>query len=102
MKARFLALWTVAVLAAGASFVVHLTLRYETVRLGYEVGAAHRQQRRILESRRLLSLEAATLSQADRVEAIARGTLGMDMPSASRVVAIGARRKHITLSGRAQ
>jgi cell division protein FtsL len=102
MKARFLALWTVAVLAAAASLLVHLTLRFETVRLGYEVGAAHRQQRRLQESLRLLSLEEATLSQADRVEAIARGSLGMDLPKAERIIAMGARRKQVALSGRAQ
>jgi cell division protein FtsL len=102
MRARFLALWTVAVLAAAASFIVHLTLRFETVRLGYDVGDARREQRRLLESRRLLALEAATLSQPDRVEAVARGALDMDVPGSARVVAPGGARARTVLSGKAQ
>ena len=38
MKSRFLPLWCVAVLATATAFVVHLAIRFETVRLGYEVG----------------------------------------------------------------
>jgi cell division protein FtsL len=88
MRARFLLLWTVAVLAASSSFIVHLTLRFETVRLGYDVGAARREQRKLLESRRLLELEAATLTQPDRVEAVARGAFAMDQPKAPRIVTV--------------
>ncbi len=93
MKARFLALWTAAVLATAAAFVVHLTLRFETVRLGYEVGQARREQRRLIEQRRLLAVEAATLRQAQRVEAVARGALDMDVPSPDRVVPVDGRRR---------
>lgn len=92
MKARFLALWTAAVLATAAAFVVHLALRFETVRLGYAVGDARREQRRLIEQGRLLSIEAATLRQAHRVEAVARGSLEMDVPEPERVVPIDGRR----------
>lgn len=92
MKARFLALWTAAVLATAAAFVVHLALRFETVRLGYEVGDARREQRRLIEQRRLLAIEAATLRQAHRVEAVARGALEMDVPEPERIVPIDGRR----------
>lgn len=88
-RARVLWLWTVAVIATAAAFVAHLSLRLETVRLGYEVGAARREQRRLIEERRLLSIEAATLRDAERVEAVARGTLGMDAPDADHVVPVG-------------
>ena len=91
MKTRFLALWAAAVLATSAAFVAHLSLRLETVRLGYEVGQARREQRRLVEQRRLLSIEAATLREPERVEAVARGTLGMDVPDPSRVVSVGRR-----------
>ena len=90
MSARFLMLWTVAVVATAASFVVHLTLRFETVRLGYDVGAARREQRHLLEARRLLSIEAATLGQPDRVEAVARGAFAMDQPRRPRIVTLWA------------
>lgn len=99
MKARFLALWTVAVLATAASFVMHLALRFETVRLGYEVGAARKEQRRLVEARRLLSLEAATLSHADRVEAVARGSLDMEVPDPTRVITVGERTRKASAGG---
>jgi len=96
VAARFLMLWIAAVLATAAAFVVHLSMRFETVRLGYEVGDARREQRRLIEQRRLLALEAATLRQAPRVEAIARGVLEMEPPSADRVVPITPRRRRRT------
>jgi len=86
MKARFLALWTAAVLATAVSFVVHLTLRFETVRLGYQVSEARKVQRELIDSKRLLYLEAATLREPDRIEAMARGVLGMDVPEASHII----------------
>src|SRR5687768_11575059 len=91
MKSRFLVLWAAAVLATSAAFVAHLSLRMETVRLGYEVGRARREQRRLVEQRRLLSIEAATLREPERVEAVARGTLAMDVPEPARIVPIGQR-----------
>jgi cell division protein FtsL len=89
MKARFLMLWSAAVLACASAFVVHLAMRYETVRLGYEVGEARREQRRLIEARRLLAIAAATLRQTSRVEAVARGTLEMDVPTPERIVPVG-------------
>ena len=37
MKKRFLLLWFAAVLATTAALILHLTLRFEVLRLGYEV-----------------------------------------------------------------
>jgi hypothetical protein len=65
--------------------MVHLTLRFENVRLGYDVGSARHEQRSLLETRRLLSLEAATLSQPDRIELLARA-MNMELPESGRVV----------------
>ncbi|MFK7984954.1 MAG: cell division protein FtsL [Sandaracinaceae bacterium] len=100
MKARFLVLWSVAVIAAAAAFVAHLSLRHHTVQLGYEVGQSRRVQRRLIEQRRLLAIEAATLRQAERVETIARGRLAMDVPEPARVVPVGQRRTQTRMSGR--
>lgn len=74
-----------AVTAAAAAFLVHLTLRFENVRLGYDVGSARHEQRSLMETRRLLSLEAATLSQPERVELLARA-MNMELPQANRIV----------------
>jgi cell division protein FtsL len=86
MKGRFLPLWCVAVLATAGAFVVHLSIRFETVRLGYQVSEERGRQRDLLQDRRLLSIEAATLRQSGRIETIARGTLGMEMPKPTRIV----------------
>src|SRR4051812_3911289 len=78
-------LWLSAVAAAAAAFMVHLTLRFENVRLGYDVGSARHEQRSLLETRRLLSLEAATLSQPERIELLARA-MNMELPQPNRIV----------------
>ncbi|MEM8606715.1 MAG: cell division protein FtsL [Myxococcota bacterium] len=92
MKQRFLPLWCVAVLATGAAFVVHLAIRFETVRLGYEVSDERSRQRELLQDRRLLSIEAATLRQSGRIETIARGSLGMEVPKPTRIVTMNEKR----------
>lgn len=92
MNRRFLSLWAAAVFATVVALLVHLTLRFETVRLGYEVDSARKEQRRLVEEKRLLAIEAATLRQPDRVRHVAREALHMDVPQADRVVPVGARR----------
>jgi len=99
MRARFLALWTAAVLATAASFIAHLTLRFETIRLGYSVGDARKVQRDLIESKRLLSLEAATLRQADRIETVARGSLRMDVPDPIQIIPVE-KTRNVELPGR--
>ena len=99
MKARFLALWTVAVVASGAAFVTYLALRFETVRLGYALDEANREHKRLAELSRMLALETQTLRQRARVQAIAERTLGMTVPERQRVIAMGGPVQP-TLSGR--
>lgn len=100
MRARFLILWSVAVVACAAAFVAHLALRQNTVQLGYDVGEARRTQRRLIDQRRLLAIEAATLRQSERVELIARGRLHMDVPEPARVVPVGQTRRQSRMAGR--
>jgi cell division protein FtsL len=89
MKQRpFLALWTVAVLATVAAFVVHLALRGQTVDLGYKLGKARAEQARLREVKRVLSLEAASYETPQRVEYVARSLLGMTPPPPERVIAL--------------
>lgn len=94
MNARFLVLWFAAVVATAAAVVVHLSVRAEVVRLGYSVGDSRREQRRLVESRRQLSLEAATLRQSARVETVARGSLRMNVPTPARIIPIGSEERH--------
>ncbi len=99
MKRRFVILWISAIVATALAFVAHLALRFETVRLGYAVEGARREQRRLVEQERLLAIEAATLRAAERVEAIARGRLSMDQPTPEQMVTVGATRQR-PVSGR--
>jgi len=92
MRGRFLALWVVAVVATASAFVVHLALRFEIVRLGYEVGEARREREKLIEERRMLSLEAEMLRHPERVEAISKGVLGMEEPPPERVIVLDGER----------
>ena len=96
---RFLGLWCAAVLAAATVFLVHLALRFETVRLGYEVGSAKEEQKKLIEAKRMLAVEAATLRQAVRVEAIASQVLEMDVPDSPHVLLMD-EKAHRRTSGR--
>jgi cell division protein FtsL len=89
MKNRFLALWTVAVLSTGAAFVAYLALRFESVRIGYQLDQSTKDFKRLSEMARMLALEAQTLREHARVQAIAERALGMQAPDQSRVVAVG-------------
>jgi cell division protein FtsL len=84
----FLALWTLAVIATVAAFVVHLGLRGRTVDLGYKLGKARAEQARLREVKRVLSLEAASYETPQRVEMVARTLLGMTPPPPERVIAL--------------
>ncbi len=87
MKQRpFLALWTLAVLATVAAFVVHLGLRGKIVDLGYKLGRVRAEQARLREVKRALSLEAASYETPQRVEMVARTLLGMTPPPPERVI----------------
>jgi hypothetical protein len=87
MKQRpFLALWTIAVAATVAAFILHLALRGRTVDLGYKLGRARAEQARLREVKRVLSLEAASYETPQRVEMVARTLLGMTPPPSERVI----------------
>jgi cell division protein FtsL len=84
----FLVLWTFAVAASVAAFVLHLALRGRTVELGYQLGRARGDQARLREVKRVLELEAASYETPQRVEVVARTLLGMQPPSADRIVPV--------------
>jgi len=86
----FLALWTLAVIATVAAFVLHLGLRGRTVDLGYRLGRARAEQARLREQKRVLSLEAASYETPQRVEMVARTLLGMNPPPPERVIPLKA------------
>jgi cell division protein FtsL len=102
MKPSFLMGFWVSVVATTAAFLMHLALCFSTVELGYKVAAARKVERELKDQRTLLQLEAATLRQNDRVETVARATLGMEYPPASRVIMVGSGAQVARVSGRVQ
>jgi hypothetical protein len=87
----FLTLWTLAVLAATAAFVLHLGLRVRSVELGYELGRAHARVARLREVRHVLELEVASHKTPERVDFVARTLLGMGEPTPDRILPAGRR-----------
>ncbi|HEY3592885.1 MAG TPA: hypothetical protein VGL13_03385 [Polyangiaceae bacterium] len=86
----FLVLWTLAVAASVAAFVLHLALRGKNVSLGYQLGRARNEQARLREVKRVLELEAASYKTPQRVEVVARTLLSMGPPSADHVISLAA------------
>jgi hypothetical protein len=87
----FLLLWTLAVAAATAAFVLHLGLRVRSVELGYELGRSHARVQRLREVRHVLEVELGSQRTPERVDFVARTLLGMSEPTADRIRSAGAR-----------
>jgi cell division protein FtsL len=90
---RFILLWTLAVMATAAAFVVHLALRGRTVDVGFKLGKARAEQARLREVKRVLQLEAASYQTPQRVEMVARTLLGMAPPPPEKVIPIRLRKQ---------
>jgi len=87
----FLTLWTLAVVAATAAFVLHLGLRVRSVELGYELGRAHAHVQRLREVRHVLEVELGSHKTPERVDFVARTLLGMSEPTPDRIRSAGRR-----------
>ena len=85
---RFIMLWTLAVMATAAAFVVHLALRGKTVDVGYRLGKERTKQARLRETARVLELEVASYQTPQRVEMVARQLLGMTPPPPQKVIPV--------------
>jgi cell division protein FtsL len=68
---------------AGLAFVWQ---RYEFVRVGFDVGALRQRQTQLQERIGPLEIEVEYLSRPERIEAIARGRLGMRPPNPADVI----------------
>jgi len=82
----FLVLWSLAVAASVAAFVLHLGLRSRTFKLGYELGRVRNEQAQLRETKRVLELEIASFQNPQRVEVIAKTLLGMQSPTPDRII----------------
>jgi hypothetical protein len=82
-------LWSAAVVAATAAFVVHLAIRVQAFQLGYELGREHAHTERLREVRRVLELEVASHETPERVDFVARQLFSMSEPSLDRIFSAG-------------
>jgi cell division protein FtsL len=87
---RFVAIWTLAVVATACSFVLYLALRSRAVELGYKLGKARARQSQLRETRRVLQVEAVAYRNPERIDALARGVLQMEEPPPQRTFVVGA------------
>ena len=90
MSKHYLTLWVLAVVATGAAHVFYLGLRQQSVELGYAVAKANNTHRELREQKGLLSLEAQTLRERQRVRVIAERSLGMTTPDSAHTVIVRA------------
>lgn len=86
----FLVLWTLAVAAATAAFVLHLAIRVHAIELGYELGDAQARVARLREVKRVLELELSSYKTPERVDFVARTLFGMSEPTPDRLIFAGA------------
>ncbi len=87
---RFVALWTLAVVATACSFILYLALRSRAVELGHRLGKARAKQSQLRETRRVLQVEAVAYRNPERIDALARGVLQMEEPPPQRTFVVGA------------
>jgi cell division protein FtsL len=74
------------VAAISLAFGVHLYLLSENAHMSYHLQKLKLTEERFKAQRNLLALEAATFRQVDRVETIARGSFGMEVPPSTHVI----------------
>ena len=76
----------------GAIFVVgalsYAWQQYQWIQHGYAIGVAQTRVEELRETGRQLRIERATLNNPQRIDALARGELGMVGPSARQVVTL--------------
>jgi cell division protein FtsL len=99
-KMRTSTLWLTAVLTTGVAYVSYLALRFETIRLGYEVDRARGEHDRLTATHRLIALEVQSLRERQRVSTIASRSLGMGAPDVARVVTVDGAGTSRTLGSR--
>ena len=65
--------------------LVHVAIRLQVVKRGYEISERSRERRELDEENRRLTLERSMLRNPARIEKIAREKLGMRRPEPSQI-----------------
>jgi cell division protein FtsL len=82
--------WTALLLSLCLVAVVllHVWLRLQVVRMGYALSTTSKLESQLEQERRELTVELATLSSPDRLEAMARKRLGLVTPEKGQVIVL--------------
>jgi cell division protein FtsL len=87
---RELVMLAITGLALAAAVLAYAWQHFEMIRIGYRMEELRMEQEKLLKVQRQLSLERASLTSPDRVEAIATTQLGMTPPTVSQIVVLEA------------
>ncbi len=68
--------------------LLHVWLRLQVVRMGYALSTTSKLESRLEQERRELTVELATLTSPDRLEAMARKRLGLVAPEKGQVIVL--------------
>ena len=68
--------------------LLHVWLRLQVVRMGYALSTTSKLQSQLEQERRELTVELATLTSPDRLEAMARKRLGLVAPEKGQVIVL--------------
>jgi len=68
--------------------LLHVWLRLQVVGMGYTLSSTSKLQGRLEQERRELTVELATLTSPDRLEAMARKRLGLVAPQKGQVIVL--------------
>jgi cell division protein FtsL len=82
-----LAVASLAVCLVGVA-LLHVWLRLQVVHMGYVLSTTSKLQNQLEQERRELTVELATLTSPDRLEAMARKRLGLAPPEKGQVIVL--------------
>lgn len=68
--------------------LLHVWLRLQVVRMGYVLSTTSKLESQLEQERRELTVELATLTSPDRLEAMARKRLGLVAPEKGQVIVL--------------
>ena len=71
-----------------AVVLLHVWLRLQVVRMGYALSTMSKLESQLEQERRELTVELATLTSPDRLEAMARKRLGLVAPEKGQVIVL--------------
>jgi cell division protein FtsL len=77
-----------AALALIGVVLIHVWLRLQVVQMGYVLSTLSKLQGRLEQENRELTVEVATLTSPERLEALARNRLGLVPPEKGQVVVL--------------